>query len=797
MKVRDILNICKPVWNDNGRKDDDDIVVSVLLPTFRRGKNGLLDNAIQSVLRQDYQKWELIIIDDASTDGSEDIIRRYMQDDSRVRTIRHTYNIGLPAISEYEGICKAKGKYIAFIFDENEWERDYLAKTVAFMERTGANVSYGRVRLQIDTTGDNYIELGKKSRDHLSYIQRANGIPNGAVVARREIFYDPRVGLYDPHIASIKLCDWSLWKRAGRVYLIQPTDIVAGDEWGAVNSDSLGNSYSYTADVTIERESEIQYLDLSVDQFENIDVLEVREEASQQYRDAVDALHKRFANKKWYTEPRQTDKTLRIGVIGNMDPTMLLTFARYSAFPEISERYLFVFLGVVPPAKSVLLYDAIVFSRTVDDGGICTICRENNIPVYYYADDNFDKTDSGAVWSRETLQKFDDYLISTEKLGKYLEDTYKIPDDHVFLLPVIYNIAPMYGKETLHLVQNKEIVIAFLGGQWRNSYFITEVLPALRKVAKNRKVTLIRTDDPEYERADWGDIQCVEIERTPDTNWLLTETKQYKPNVLIHCGYNESNNDYKTHNALWNATALGAVLMVNDVEPYKSPDVQEHIFMFERSDEIAERLLAIADRTVDQQLSFYAETKEYLRRTASVQNALQALNAAFENVQPTDDYDLKLRLLNQQEVAVASDGQPRRVDSERLAFTGGITGKAVYYVTCIKENPDRVGLILAREKALNVSGSLDVCITCGRDTLLDRQGIDLAELQWNNWTYFDIPRQENMRLKRLRIELRFHYGKGSVHVGVFEDRDRVVSHGYLRRRLGLYSSRPDILFADC
>src|SRR4051812_4886578 len=74
--------------------------ISVLLPTFRRGKSGLFRRCVNSVLSQTLEDLELIIVDDASTDGTADQIAEFQKRDRRVSCLRHSSNIGLPAISE-------------------------------------------------------------------------------------------------------------------------------------------------------------------------------------------------------------------------------------------------------------------------------------------------------------------------------------------------------------------------------------------------------------------------------------------------------------------------------------------------------------------------------------------------------------------------------------------------------------------------------------------------------------------------------------------------------------------------
>lgn len=92
--------------------DDYDInkpKVTVVLPTFRWAMNGYFQRAVDSVLAQTFRDLELIIVDNCSIDGTYELMQDYMRTDHRVSCIRHSFNIGLPAISEYEAYLKSSG----------------------------------------------------------------------------------------------------------------------------------------------------------------------------------------------------------------------------------------------------------------------------------------------------------------------------------------------------------------------------------------------------------------------------------------------------------------------------------------------------------------------------------------------------------------------------------------------------------------------------------------------------------------------------------------------------------------
>ncbi len=107
-----------------------DPIVSIVIPTYNRA--GVLGETIDSVLAQTFTNWELLVIDDGSTDHTNTLVGGY--DDSRIQyyRIRHTGIIG--RVRNY-GMQKAKGKYIAFLDSDDLWRSDTLALQVSLFNR--------------------------------------------------------------------------------------------------------------------------------------------------------------------------------------------------------------------------------------------------------------------------------------------------------------------------------------------------------------------------------------------------------------------------------------------------------------------------------------------------------------------------------------------------------------------------------------------------------------------------------------------------------------------------------------
>ena len=107
-------------------------LVSVCMKSYNHER--FIAEAIESVLGQDFANLELIIVDDASTDATRQIIERYAKQDSRIRAIFHERNFGISRTSN-DGIAAAKGKFIAVIDSDDVWIAHKLTKQLAVLER--------------------------------------------------------------------------------------------------------------------------------------------------------------------------------------------------------------------------------------------------------------------------------------------------------------------------------------------------------------------------------------------------------------------------------------------------------------------------------------------------------------------------------------------------------------------------------------------------------------------------------------------------------------------------------------
>lgn len=118
--------------------------VSVITASYNAGR--FIEETIKSVLEQTYDNLELIIIDDCSTDNTEEIVKKYMKIDLRVKFYKLEKNSGA-AVVRNTALEKAKGRFIAFLDSDDVWDRDKLEKQINFMKKNNYGFSFTSYRL--------------------------------------------------------------------------------------------------------------------------------------------------------------------------------------------------------------------------------------------------------------------------------------------------------------------------------------------------------------------------------------------------------------------------------------------------------------------------------------------------------------------------------------------------------------------------------------------------------------------------------------------------------------------------
>jgi len=157
--------------------------VSIIMPAYNAELT--LTDSVESVLAQTHQNWELIIVNDASSDKTAAIAKVLAGKDNRIRLFTNGSNQGV-ALSRNVGIVHAKGNYVAFLDSDDLWHKDKLKKQMHFMKETGSVISF---------TGTSYMnEAGQVSgyvlqaKEKLAYreLLRRNIMSCSSVMVKRD-----------------------------------------------------------------------------------------------------------------------------------------------------------------------------------------------------------------------------------------------------------------------------------------------------------------------------------------------------------------------------------------------------------------------------------------------------------------------------------------------------------------------------------------------------------------------------------------------------------------------------------
>lgn len=179
-------------------------LISVVIPTYRRSH--IVGAAIDCALAQTHRELEVLIVDDGSPDDTEAVVRRYADRDARVRYVRHATNKGLPA-ARNTGIHAARGRYIAFLDDDDRWHPRKLERQLHTMQSADA-------MLCIAVANGRPLRRLRGTRVTLDDLRRGSFDPS-SLLAKTEVLRDV---LFDETLREGE--DWDAFIRIGQKYSI-------------------------------------------------------------------------------------------------------------------------------------------------------------------------------------------------------------------------------------------------------------------------------------------------------------------------------------------------------------------------------------------------------------------------------------------------------------------------------------------------------------------------------------------------------------------------------------------------
>lgn len=193
--------------------DKQQILISIILPTYNHAN--FLKKAIESVQCQSYNHWELIIIDNNSTDNTFEIVNTYS--DKRIKYLK-TQNHGVIAASRNLGISIAKGSWIAFLDSDDWWTTNKLIKCVKYLKGNTFDFIYHDLFLVSKTNQITFKKLAKSRNLNFPIFEdlllNGNGILNSSALVRKDLLQ--KVGLLSCDQNKITWEDYDCWLRISK-----------------------------------------------------------------------------------------------------------------------------------------------------------------------------------------------------------------------------------------------------------------------------------------------------------------------------------------------------------------------------------------------------------------------------------------------------------------------------------------------------------------------------------------------------------------------------------------------------
>jgi len=246
-------------------------LVSVIIPTYNRAD--IITEAINTVLEQTYQNFEIIVIDDGSTDNTCEVIKNI--DDSRIQYI-YQENSGRPSLARNTGIKISIGEYIAFLDSDDLWHREKLEKQIDILDNNN-NIGLVTNWSLYKTFKNEEIQVkksqAKTQKENVLYILTApdkafTGTPT--LLVRKKCF--ETIGSFDDEMTFCE--DWDLFFRISLLYEIYNIEEIL--TYVRMHQESI----SKTPDVKKFKDSYLRYLQKA---FENKnlspELLKIKDEA--------------------------------------------------------------------------------------------------------------------------------------------------------------------------------------------------------------------------------------------------------------------------------------------------------------------------------------------------------------------------------------------------------------------------------------------------------------------------------------------------------------------------------------
>lgn len=621
-------------------------IVSIIIPTYCRGDNGLLERAVKSVIAQTFKSWELIVVDDGSKDGTRQTIMNLLKQDDRIIYIRNNVNSGLPALRVNQGIMHARGNYIAYQFDDDQWYENALEDLYKEIKKNdGVAVVYGKCKF-IDLLNKNEMIFG--SAFDYNMLQVTNIIANNTVLHSKEIPYI--YGGYDCHVALKRLCDWDLWRRwAEYVPIIHVDKIVSLVEGN--QDESLGRTCVLDQSIlnysqNIDRCSALSIQNLEEYEVDNLDIVNNSFQQKMIYIEHILPWYRQkqeFIRDK-YKENQCSKKENILVIIVDFNATIEITVNNFKKV--LGDRYNFIYMPINQLDHRMLEYtDIVMIERVIyENEKVRTLL--NKVPSIYMLDDNLLKI---YTLNRPELQylnpesQFYDNIIEYIAHSSIVYCSTKGIQDEVFKYNKNTELLPTnILKEDLNTCYNShhtKIKLAWIGSSSREEefeLFKKDLIKIVEELADKVELFFIGWDK---EKLAGTPLEgCEVIPKIQRYSQYLNTIKKLGINIIISPIMENEFKNSKSPVKYLEATAVGAIGIYSNINVYKDIEDEKNGFLIEnktgalyekinRIIELPEQKLAEVYLKAFKNISFSHTTQAY---AAQFVNMIERAKLYFE-----------------------------------------------------------------------------------------------------------------------------------------------------------------------
>ena len=185
-------------------------LVTIVMPSYNARR--FIQLSIQSVLNQTYSEWELLVVDDYSTDNTVEIVKALVEKDSRIEVIRLPSNSGGPATPRNIGVKQANGNYVAFLDSDDIWHPKKLELQMQILVDTNSEFCCTAMRDFVSEDAIIFLEPDSGNHVGVNFKQqqlRAR-IPTSSVIATKSLLQETP---FNESRSYVAVEDYDCWLR--------------------------------------------------------------------------------------------------------------------------------------------------------------------------------------------------------------------------------------------------------------------------------------------------------------------------------------------------------------------------------------------------------------------------------------------------------------------------------------------------------------------------------------------------------------------------------------------------------